>query len=135
MLEPATGIPLLAHQSHHVGTQAHRLTRAQHSVQKRALGDDGAGSGILELEGQFLGRIRGVCGTDDTAGPKRAESYGGRVDAVRAEEEEDLALSPGPVGFEALAEGECGLTERVVGVMAVRTGVFVYYYVEGDVLD
>jgi len=94
MLEPATGILVIAHQSDHVSAQAHHLTRTQHGIQEWTLGDDGTGSGIFELECQFLSSVGGVCGTDDAAGPQRAERYSGSVDAVRGEEEEDLAFAP-----------------------------------------
>jgi hypothetical protein len=135
MFEPATGVSVLTHQSHHVRAQAHHLTRAQHCVQKWALGDDGTCPSILELESQFLDSVGGVCWTDDAAGPQRTEGYGGRVDAVWGIEEEDFAFAPGPVGFEALTEGECGFAERVVGVVTIGNGVLVYYCMGGEMSD
>jgi len=111
MLEPALGIPLVAQQNHHLPPNPHHVARPQHGIQERKLGDDGASPGILELEREFGSRVCGVGGADDAAGPESAEGYGGRIDAVRGEDEEDVTFAPGPVGFEASAEGECGLEE------------------------
>ena len=125
MLDSSLRIPLIADEDDVVLGDAGFFCGSGSYREKRCLGDQDFGTGILQLEGQLVGCIGWVGWGDNAAGPDSPPHHGRGVDAVGGEQGQHVSLLPVEVGLEALAEGQGCIFDLLVGIRSLCVCILV----------
>jgi hypothetical protein len=123
MLELRSLIPLVPDEYDSVILNAHLFTSFLSSLQERLLRRQCLGTGVLQLECEFVGCVPWICGRENPACPLCSPCYRRCIDAIGSEECQHISFLPIPECFQTFAEVESGAADLGISVGPVRVWV------------